>query len=274
MDFASLLGIFSGIALIVSAILLGGNPDVFVNVPGLMIVAGGTIAATLLTVQFKDVLNAFKAAWIVFTQDKTNAQEMIDTMLELSRVSHRHGLLKLGDVESDSHVLKRACNLLAEAASEQVIRNTLQNEIDSLIARHHSVQDVFRKMAAYAPAFGMLGTLIGLIQMLSQLSNPETIGPAMAVALLTTFYGSLLATMVFLPIAGKLHARTLSEVTNLEIIREGCISILTNDHYMHVYEQLASYLPEAQRKPIKIGKAQKPGEDNAKAARKKPEASR
>lgn len=274
MDFASLLGIFSGIALIVSAILLGGNSDVFINVPGLMIVAGGTIAATLLTVQFKDVLNAFRAAWIVFTQDKTNAQEMIDTMLELSRVSHRHGLLKLGDVESDSHVLKRACNLLAEAASEQVIRNTLQNEIDSLIARHHSVQDVFRKMASYAPAFGMLGTLIGLIQMLSQLSNPETIGPAMAVALLTTFYGSLLATMVFLPIAGKLHARTLSEVTNLEIIREGCISILTNDHYMHVYEQLASYLPEAQRKPIKIGKTQKAGEEDAKAARKKPEASR
>lgn len=274
MDFASLLGIFSGIALIVSAILLGGNSDVFVNVPGLMIVAGGTIAATLLTVQFKDVLNAFKAAWIVFTRDKTNAQEMIDTMLELSRVSHRHGLLKLGDVESDSHVLKRACNLLAEAASEQVIRNTLQNEIDSLIARHHSVQDVFRKMAAYAPAFGMLGTLIGLIQMLSQLSNPETIGPAMAVALLTTFYGSLLATMVFLPIAGKLHARTLSEVTNLEIIREGCISILTNDHYMHVYEQLASYLPEAQRKPIKIGKTQQPNEAGAGNGRKKNEAAR
>lgn len=257
MDFASLLGIISGIALIISAIFLGGNADVFLNVPGLMIVAGGTLAATLLTVNFKDVTNAFKAAWIVFTRDNTNPQEMIDTMLELSRVSHRHGLLKLGDVESDSHVLKRACNLLAEAASEQVIRNTLQNEIDSLIARHHSVQDVFRKMGAYAPAFGMLGTLIGLIQMLSQLSNPETIGPAMAVALLTTFYGSLLATVVFLPIAGKLHARTLAEVTNLEIIREGCISILTNDHYMHVYEQLASYLPEAQRKPVKLGKQQK-----------------
>lgn len=269
MDFASLLGIFSGIALIIGAILLGGDPDVFVNIPGLMIVAGGTIAATLLTVQFKDVLNAFKAAWIVFTRDKTNPGDMIDTMLELSRISHRHGLLKLGDVESDSHVLKRACNLLAEAASEQVIRNTLQNEIDSLIARHHSVQDVFRKMASYAPAFGMLGTLIGLIQMLSQLRNPETIGPAMAVALLTTFYGSLLATMVFLPIAGKLHARTLSEVTNLEIIREGCISILTNDHYMHVYEQLASYLPEAQRKPIKIGKQQAAEESGKPADNKK-----
>lgn len=108
-------------------------------------------------------------------------------------------------------------------------------------------------MAAYAPAFGMLGTLIGLIQMLSELDNPEAIGPAMAVALLTTFYGSLLATMVFLPIAGKLKSRTLSEVTNLEIIREGCISILTNDHYMHVYEQLSSYIPAAKRKKIKAG---------------------
>lgn len=121
------------------------------------------------------------------------------------------------------------------------------------MARHYATQDVFRKMAAYAPAFGMLGTLIGLIQMLSELDNPEAIGPAMAVALLTTFYGSLLATMVFLPIAGKLKSRTLSEVTNLEIIREGCISILTNDHYMHVYEQLSSYIPAAKRKKIKAG---------------------
>lgn len=250
MDFASLLGIFSGLTLIVSAIFIGGSADVFINIPGLMIVIGGTIAATLLTVQFRDVVNAFKGAYIVFTQDKTNPSEMIDTMLKLSKISHRYGLLKVGDVQTDSVVLRRACNLLAEAASEQVIRNTLQNEIDSLIARHYAVQDVFKKMAAYAPAFGMLGTLIGLIQMLSELDNPETVGPAMAIALLTTFYGSLLSTMVFLPIAGKLKARTLTEVTNLEIIREGSISILTNDHYAHVYEQLSSYLPERRRKPI------------------------
>lgn len=251
MDFASLIGIISGLALIFTAIMLGGSSDVFVNVPGLMIVGGGTIAATFLTVSFRDVLKAFKAAYIVFTRDKTNTQKMIHTMLELSRISHRHGLLKLGDVKTSSNVLKRACNLLAEAASEQVIRNTLQNEIDSLIMRHQAVQDVFKKMAVYAPAFGMLGTLIGLIQMLSELDNPETIGPAMAVALLTTFYGSLLSTMVFLPISGKLRARTLSEVANLEVIREGSIGILTNDHYMHVYEQLASYIPEAERKPVK-----------------------
>mgnify|MGYP000085424827 CR=1 FL=1 len=250
MDFASLIGIISGIALIVSAIFLGGSSDVFLNVPGIMIVGGGTLAATLLTVPFKDVLNGIKAAYIVFARDKTNPSDMIDTMIELSKISHRHGLLKMTHIKTESKVLKRACNLLAEAASEQVIRNTLQNEIDSLVARHFAVQDVFKKMATYAPAFGMLGTLIGLIQMLSKLDNPESIGPSMAVALLTTFYGSLLATMVFTPIAGKLRARTLTEVTNLQIIREGSISILTNDQWVHVYEQLSAYLPENQRNSI------------------------
>ena len=157
MDFASLLGIISGLALIISAIIMGGSADVFVNVPGMMIVAGGTIAATLLTVQFKDVLNSFKGAFIVFTQDKTNPQEMIDTMLELSRISHRHGLLKLGDVESSSPVLKRACMLMAEAASEQVIRNTIQNEIDSLVSRHHATQDVFKKDGCLCSSFRDVG---------------------------------------------------------------------------------------------------------------------
>ncbi|PXF29330.1 flagellar motor protein MotP [Pokkaliibacter plantistimulans] len=254
MDFASILGILSGLALIVSAIYLGGDFHIFINVPGLMIVVGGTIAATLLTFQFKDVLAAFKSAFIVFAQDRTKPQQMIHTMLELSKVSHRNGLLALANVETTSKFLKRACNLLADAASEDFIRQTLQTEIDSLIARHFTVQDIFKKMASYAPAFGMLGTLIGLVQMLSQLDNPDTIGPAMAVALLTTFYGSLMSTMFFLPIAGKLRARTLLEVQNLEIIREGAISILSNDNYLNVYERLSSYIPEAQRQPVNLGK--------------------
>ncbi|MCW8884743.1 MAG: MotA/TolQ/ExbB proton channel family protein [Motiliproteus sp.] len=253
MDFASLIGFLSGLALIIAAIFLGGSADVFVNIPGMMIVVGGTIAATLLTVRFRDVTAAFSAAWIVFTHDNTNPQKMIDNMLELSKISHRNGLLSLADVETSSNFLKRACNMISDAASEAMVEKALQTEIDSLYARHYQVQDVFKKMAIYSPAFGMLGTLIGLIQMLSSLEDPNSIGPAMAVALLTTFYGSLLSSMVFLPIAGKLKARTLMEVTNLEIIREGCLSILSNDHYSNVYERLSSYVPEAKRKPLVIG---------------------
>lgn len=258
MDFASTIGFLSGLALIISAILLGGNADLFVNLPGMMIVIGGTMAATLLTVRYSDVTAGWRAAYIVFTRDNTNQQKMIDTMLQLSKISHRNGLLALSKVETNSTFLRRACNLIAEASTEDMVRKTLQTEIDSLITRHHIVQDVFKRMAIYAPSFGMLGTLIGLIQMLSNLSDPESIGPAMAVAMLTTFYGSLLSSMVFLPIAGKLKARTLMEVTNLEIIREGTLSILSNDHYANVYERLSSYIPEAKRKPLRTGRAADP----------------
>lgn len=250
MDFASSLGFLGGIALIIAAILLGGSSDVFVNLPGMMIVIGGTIAATLLTFRIHDVVAAFRAAWIVFTHDNTEPNAMISKMIELSKISHRNGLLALSKIETNSHVLRRACNLISDAAPESLIEKTLQTEIDSLLARHYSVQDVFRKMAIYAPSFGMLGTLIGLIQMLSVLDDPAAIGPAMSVALLTTFYGSLLSSMVFLPIAGKLKARTLLEVTNMEIIREGSLSILSNDHYANVYERLSSYVPRAKRVPL------------------------
>ncbi len=259
MDFASLIGFLSGLVLIISAIFLGGSADVFVNVPGMMIVVGGTIAATLLTVRFRDVIAAFRAAWIVFTRDNTDPQQMVDKMLELSKISHRNGLLALSGVDTGSNFLNRACVMISDAASESMVQKTLQTEIDSLLARHFQVQDVFKKMAMYSPAFGMLGTLIGLIQMLSTLDNPDTIGPAMAVALLTTFYGSLLSSMIFLPIAGKLKSRTLMEVTNLEIIREGTLSILSNDHYANVYERLSSYIPEARRKPLVIGTSPETG---------------
>lgn len=255
MDFASTLGFLSGLALIISAILLGGSADLFVNIPGMMIVIGGTMAATLLNVRYNDVRAAFRAAYIVFTRDNTDKQKMIDTMLELSKISHRNGLLALSNVETSSTFLRRACMLIAEASTEDMVRKTLQTEIDSLMTRHYVVQDVFKRMATYAPAFGMLGTLIGLIQMLSNLSDPDAIGPAMAVALLTTFYGSLLASMCFIPISGKLKIRTLQEVTNLEIIREGTLSILSNDHYANVYERLSSYIPEADRKPLRTGRA-------------------
>lgn len=259
MDIASLIGFLSGIALIISAIFLGGDSDVFVNVPGMMIVVGGTIAATLLTFRIHNVLAAFRAAWIVFTHDNSDPQVMINKMIQLSKISHRNGLLALSKVKTDSHVLKRACMLISDAAPESIVEKTLQTEIDSLLARHYQVQDVFRKMATYAPSFGMLGTLIGLIQMLSVLDDPSAIGPAMAVALLTTFYGSLLSSMVFLPIAGKLKARTLMEVTNLEIIREGTLSILSNDHYANVHERLSSYVPRAKRQPLSTEPVAKAG---------------
>jgi chemotaxis protein MotA len=159
-------------------------------------------------------------------------------------------LLSLMDVKTSSPFLRRVCALIADAADEETLRSAMRIEIDSMQMRHFIVQDVFKKMAVYAPSFGMLGTLIGLIQMLSLLADPETLGPAMAVALLTTFYGSLLSTVIFLPIAGKLRSRTMLEVMNFEIIFQGALSILQDNNPLSVYEKLSSFVPAKKRKPM------------------------
>lgn len=250
MDLASFVGILSGVGLIISAIIIGGDVHNFINAPSAMIVLGGTTATTLLTFQFSDVINAFRAAYFVFTQEKDNPNQMVATMIKLCHISRRQGILELGEIKTKSRFLKKACDLIADGSSEEVIRSALRTEIDSLKIRHLIVQDVFRKMGTYAPAFGMLGTLIGLIQMLSKMQNPSTIGPAMAIALLTTFYGSLMSTMFFLPIAGKLKARTHLEIIKLEIMFEGAISILEVNNPLILYEKISSYIPAKHRKPL------------------------
>ena len=255
MDSASFTGIVSGIALIIGAILIGGDIHNFWNLPGIMIVFGGTVAATLITFQLKDVLRAFRAAAFVFREKKRDPNDMVETMVELCTLTRRQGLIAIGKVEfqEQNGFLRKACNLIADGSKEHNIRDTLNIEIESLKQRHMIIQDIFRKMAMYSPAFGMLGTLIGLIQMLSQLSNPETIGPAMAVALLTTFYGVLFSTLLFLPIAGKLKDRTLNEVIMLETIFEGAISILSDNNPLSLYDKLSAFIPESQRRPLQRG---------------------
>jgi len=233
------------------AIFIGGELHNFLNVPGLMIVFGGTLAVTLITFQAKDVLTAFRAAIFVFSERKQDPNDMVEIMIELCTISRRQGLLALSRLEIENDFMRKACNLIADGSKEDLILDTLNIEIKSMKQRHFIVQDVFRKMAVYAPSFGMIGTLIGLVQMLSHLSDPETIGPAMSVALLTTFYGMLLATLIFLPIAGKLRARTLLELINLEIIFEGAISILESNNPISVYEKLSSYIPTKKRRPMK-----------------------
>ena len=249
MDAASLVGIILGISLIVGAIFMDGHLGNFFNLPGFMIVFGGTIAATLITFQLKDVISAFKAAFFVFSKKQQDPNDMVETMIELCTISRRQGLIALSRMNIEDDLLRKACNLIADGSKEDLIRDTLHIEIESMKQRHFIIQDIFRKMAVYAPSFGMMGTLIGLVQMLRQLSNPETIGPAMAVALLTTFYGMVLSTLFFLPIAGKLKDRTLVEVIKLEIIFEGAISILEDNNPIFVYEKLSSYIPAKKRRP-------------------------
>jgi chemotaxis protein MotA len=251
LDKASLTGIICGLTLIIVSILIGGDLQSFVNLPGLMIVIGGTLAAILITFQFDDVKSACKAAIFVFSSRKLDANEVVATMVELCKVSRKQGLVALSRLEFESAFLKKACMLIADGAKEDIIRDTLNIEIDSMKQRHTIQQDVFVKMSAYAPAFGMLGTLIGLVQMLQNLSDPDSVGPSMAVALLTTFYGSFFAFMICGPIAGKLKARTMSECISLEIMFAGATSIIQENNPTMVYEKLSSYIPTKLRRQIK-----------------------
>lgn len=248
MDIASLIGILSGLSLIISAILIGGEMSDFVNVPGMMIVLGGTISATLLTFPFKNVLNAFKSALIVFSSREENPNTVVAQMMSLSTLVRRKGVVALENIDADSNFMKKVIQMVSDNAKEEIVYAALRTEIESLKARHFTTQEIFRKMAAYAPSFGMLGTLIGLIQMLSTMDDPSNIGPGMAIALITTFYGIFLATMFFLPAAGKLKSRTLVKVTNLEITYEGVISIVSEENPRMLYERVIAFIPNKERK--------------------------
>ena len=250
MDIASLTGIVAGLGLIMSAILMGGDFSLFVNIPGIMIVVGGTLSATLLTFPLNDVLSAFKAAVFVFSSKQDNPNDMVFTMIELCKITRKEGLVGLSKTKSDHAFITKACMLISDGADEKIISDTLTIEIDAMKERHFIVQDVFTKMNAYAPAFGMIGTLIGLVQMLANLADPSSVGPAMGVALLTTFYGAVLAFMIFGPIAGKLKSITAKEVMNLQIIFDGASSITQDANPRMVYEKLSSYIPSSQRKAL------------------------
>ena len=250
MDLGTLIGIAVGNALILSAMLMGGTMDMFVDVAGLMIVFGGAVSACLMAFPMKDVIAAFKAAIFCMTADKMEPNAMVATMVDLCTVTRKNGLVALSKMKFEEDFLRKAANLIADGTKEEIIRETLTIEIDAMKQRHGVIQDVFSKLAAYCPAFGMIGTLIGLVQMLANLSDPSAVGPAMAVALLTTMYGAMFANMLWNPICAKLSSRTMTEVINLEITFEGACAILQEGNPMTVYEKLSSYIPGRERKPL------------------------
>jgi len=248
MDFATLLGLISGLALVVSAIVMGGDMDIFISIPSMMIVFGGTFGTIFVAFPFEEVSQALKAGFKAFASRKVQVREVVNIMVKIADISRREGLIALENVKTENMVLKKACQLIADNADPGLIRGTLAIEISSMKRRHKVGEEVFKRLGSLAPSFGMIGTLIGLVQMLANLNDPKAIGPAMAVAIITTFYGSILATVIFLPIATKLKARTLQEVVHLEIIFEGAKCILENNNPMLVNEKLSSFLAPRERK--------------------------
>ncbi|EGJ50593.1 MotA/TolQ/ExbB proton channel family protein [Desulfocurvibacter africanus] len=248
MDIATLGGLIIGLTMVGGAIYMGGDSFLFINLPSILIVIGGTLAAICVAFPFEEVRQAIAAGFKAFASRKVRPQEVVDIMIRVADISRREGLVALENIQTENKVLKKACQLIADNADPDIIRDTLRIEISSMKRRHRIGQEVFRKLAGFAPAFGMIGTLIGLVQMLARLDDPKAIGPAMAVAIITTFYGSVLANLIFLPIAGKLNARTLQETLHMEIIFEGAKSILENNNPRLVYEKLSSFIAPQERR--------------------------
>ncbi len=249
MDIATLVGIVLSFALVLSAILMGGSLSIFINVPSIMIVVGGTIGATMINYPLPDMLKVVKVVKNAFFMKKLTANELIASFVNLAGIARREGILALESKinEMDDEFMKKGMQLSVDGLEPGAIKEILETEIDAIQERHKLGAEIFTTLGTFAPALGMIGTLIGLVQMLQTMSDPSTIGPAMAVALLTTFYGAIMANILFLPIAGKLKNRSSEEVMLKDLITEGVISIAKGENPRVIEQKLNAYLPPQMR---------------------------
>ncbi|MCP4715622.1 MAG: flagellar motor protein PomA [Deltaproteobacteria bacterium] len=225
MDIATVIGLGGGAALIVVAILLGGDLMVFLNAPGMLIVMGGTIAACFIKFSVKEVINSIKVVMKTFFIKVQSPDDIIIKMVGYSRIVRKEGVLALEKQDPGDEFASKALRYISDGYEEKVIEKLLQLEVKKTVQRHTVGQNVFKGMGSAAPAFGMIGTLIGLVQMLAGMSDPGSIGPAMAVALLTTLYGAVIANLVCLPLADKLAFRCEEEQSIKNIIIESALGI-------------------------------------------------
>jgi len=252
MDIATLLGFIFGTVFMLYGIFLGGPLSVFYDFPSILITVGGSLSATMIQYPLDKFLTAFKTIKHVFKVKTLEPIEVIQQIIELANVARKEGLLALeesaGQINDD--FLKKGILLIVDGTDPELVRNILETEITFIESRHKDSQGVFETLASYGPAYGMIGTLIGLIQMLQKLNDPSNIGPAMAVALITTFYGSILANFVFSPIAGKLKIRSSEEIILKEVMIEGLLSIQAGENPRIIEEKLKAFLSPVLREKV------------------------
>ncbi len=249
MDIATIIGIVSGIGLVIGAILMGSGLGAFFDPPSLLVVGGGSVAAMLIAFPLSTVIGSIKIALKAFFSPKLSPDEVIETVVELAVKARKESIIALEKVEIEDPFLAKGIRLVVDGTAPNLVRSILRTEIGFMKQRHLSGQSVFKFLGGMAPAYGMIGTLIGLVQMLQSLDDPSSIGPAMAVALLTTFYGALLANIVALPIAEKLGGKSANEVLMMEVTIQGVLAILEGDNPIIVRSKLEAFLSPSQRKP-------------------------
>ena len=247
MDIATLVGLLGGFGVIIGAIATGGDVMLFANVPSILIVVGGTFMVTLMQVSLGDFLGSFAIGLKAFFYKVDDPKKLIEEAVELADVARKNGLLALEGQEISNDFMKRGIGLCVDGHDPALVQRMLSKEMGQTIERHEVGIGMFKNMATMAPAMGMIGTLVGLVQMLANMSDPAAIGPAMAVALLTTLYGAVIANAFAQPMADKLARASAIEKTNKSLIVE-TISGIQEGMNPKVLEQLLStYLPQNKR---------------------------
>lgn len=253
MDIATIIGIVCGVLCIVTAIIGGGSAMVFVHIPSMMIVIGGMLSSTLIHFSLGQVMKMIPVIKKTLFCKLQTEQQIVQDMVNYSAISRRDGALALEKRASgvDDLFLRKAVQQVVDGQEEDVIRETLYTEIRSLQERHQDGKKIMEFMGASAPAFGMIGTLIGLVTMLQNLSDPAGIGAGMAVALITTFYGAFLANLLFIPLAGKLGIRSKQESLIREMIIEGTVGIAKGESPTSVRERMQAFVSGKNRQEFK-----------------------
>ncbi|RHQ02365.1 motility protein A [Roseburia sp. AM51-8] len=252
MDIASLVGLILGAVMVVFGILSsGGNiVDDFMDLPSVIITIGGSLAGTLASHKLADFIGGLKSIGLAMKEPSVgDASEVISNIINLSNISRKEGLLALEEAthDMDDEFLKKGINLVVDGTDPDLVRGILETDLINLEARHKKVIGFWEKWAELGPAWGMIGTLIGLVNMLKNLTDSSSIGPNMAVALLTTLYGSLIANWLAGPTAAKLKVNNDMEIMMREITVEGLLSIQAGENPRVIEEKLKSFLAPSDR---------------------------
>lgn len=256
MDIASLIGLIAGAGLCVFGIISGeagvaalGN---FFDPSSVIITIGGSVAGCLASNTIPDFINGLKGILLTFKTVPADIQKTIQSIIDLSNVARKEGLLALEEAASnlEDEFLKKGVMLVVDGTDPELVRGILETDLVCIESRHEKVIKFWTKWAELGPAWGMIGTLIGLVNMLKNLSDASTIGPNMAIALLTTFYGSLIANWLCGPTAAKLAVNNETEIMMKEVIVEGLLSIQAGENPRVIEEKLKSFLAPKQRQDM------------------------
>ena len=247
MDLATLVGMLGGIGFIVMAMILGGDLSMFVDVPSVLIVFCGSLFVVMSQFTLGQFFGAGKIAGKAFMFKIDTPEDLIEKVVEMADAARKGGFLALEEAEIANPFMQKGVDMLVDGHDIDVVRETLAKDISMTTERHEFGVSIFKGLGDVAPAMGMIGTLIGLVAMLSNMDDPKAIGPAMAVALLTTLYGAFLANVICLPIAAKLSNRLNEEKLNQSLILDGIVGIADGQHPRVIEGILKNYLAASKR---------------------------